>query len=201
LRLNSAVLLIKVLGYAWCFIALLITWVSDWVMINGGTQVVGIQVFNVKDSYALAWLLFPGAFIVIVTYVLEKKYGLGTSKAKALKQYVNSLGGLLSKRYGKSRTYTDKQIERTIKECKLNSAYIIYAYALFMDGVSFEALSHENHINVTYKELRDELGEMYFSKDVSFDGYSVMESGGTNDGPDGGGNGGGDGQGDGGGDG
>lgn len=189
-------------GYAWCAVALAITWVSDWAVITEMDTIFGYSPFDVKDSYALAWLLFPGAVVLLACYFLEKRFGIGLTKRSAQKQYVTKLSRLLAMRYGKSRQYTQGQIKRTIKEYRCNSSYIIYAYAAFLNQEEFQALNQ--NADASYHELRDELANNFFDGNATFDGASLADLGlcdGAGDGASGGGDGSVGGGGDGGGDG
>lgn len=80
----------------------------------------------------------------------------GLEKWWALRTYRKRLPRLLGQRYGNPKFFTPEQVERTIKESKLNSRYIEYAYALF---VSLEDFKRKTgwHISNKYLEFRREI--------------------------------------------
>lgn len=181
---NRLIFIFKMLGYAWCTIALLITWISDWALVSDKNTIFGITVFNVKDSYALAWLLFPGTVILLFTYVLGKRFGIGLSKKAALKQYLK-LGALLAKRYGLSKQYSPAQVKQTIDDYRLNSSYIAYAYAAFLSFDDYQNICQDIEVNKSYHDLRGEIASKYkyFYNSIGFNGNSMNDAN-TKDGAD-----------------
>ncbi|MBT3022616.1 MAG: hypothetical protein KUF77_01455 [Candidatus Thiodiazotropha sp. (ex Lucina aurantia)] len=164
---------LKVIGYVWCSIALVITWASDWALITGKTELFGITVFNVKNSFSLALLLFPGAVILLIPYVLEKRFSIGISKKAAIKQYCNRLPSLLFRRYGRSANYSYSQVKNTIIEHNLSKSYIVYAFAMYLSLDDYdENVLGEKHIPA-YIDLRKEIGNSYFDGKLDFDALSI----------------------------
>ncbi|MCU7850131.1 MAG: hypothetical protein KZQ89_19505 [Candidatus Thiodiazotropha sp. (ex Lucinoma kastoroae)] len=179
MKLSQLNITLKLIGYLWCFIALLITWVSTWALINDKTSLFGVTVFNVKDSYALALLLFPGVIVLMIPYILEKCFAMGMTKNAVIKEYNKKLAPLLLKRYGRSEHYTYGQVKKTVLECKLNQTYIFYAYAMFLSSDDYDK-------NVLYEdapkfsELREELADRFFDGNINFDTVSMIKFTSTN---------------------
>ena len=88
-------------------------------------------------------------------------------KKKAIKSYVSSLGKDLARRYGKSKTYTSAQVEKTIHEAGYNWRHICYAYALHTSKEQFERWHNERGENCDYNEMREEISNKYFGGDMS----------------------------------
>jgi hypothetical protein len=59
---------------------------------------------------------------------------------RAAKAYATRLGPWLRRAFGTSATYKQGQIERGIRELRLDPDYALFGYALFLDRASFEAL-------------------------------------------------------------
>lgn len=184
MNLNRFMIALKWIGYAWCILALIITWVSHWAIIKNNMSVFGITVFDVKDSSALALLLFPGALIVLLSYAFERWFSIGMSKKSALKQYIVKLGPLLAKRYGKAEHYTYGQVKQTVSECGLNATYAVYAYAIFLNSNDFDNQMKETcNENISYSQLREEVSHKYFHNNSTFDATSVCKVSGDDDVP------------------
>ncbi len=177
MKLCNLNIALKIVGFTWCFIALTITWVSDWFLIAGKTEIYGLPVFDVKNSYSLAFLLFPGALFLIIPYILEKWFSIGLTKNAAIKQYYTNLPKLLSARYGKSSHYSYGQVKSTIVEYKLSQDYMIYAFAmcLNMDEYEKSVLIREG-FKPGYMELREELANDYFGSKQNFDVNSLTDT-------------------------
>ncbi len=111
--------------------ALLVAWVSDMAMLLGRDSILGVPVFDVRDSRKLAFLLFPGAVVLAVLFLVERRWGLGQSRREAVRQYARRLPDRLAQRYGLRRWYTRDQIMCTVRAERLCPAYVEYAVALF----------------------------------------------------------------------
>ena len=96
------------------------------------------------------------------------------SKNRAIKSYIKKLRPLLVRRYGKSKYYTQGQIDKTLQEHKFNQRYCLYAYALYLSKESFAQLNGEGSLD-QYVGLRDELGHSYFGGNVDFDAASSTD--------------------------
>jgi hypothetical protein len=59
---------------------------------------------------------------------------------RAAKAYATRLGPWLRRAFGTSATYKQGQIERGIRELRLDPDYALFGYALFLDRAAFDAL-------------------------------------------------------------
>jgi hypothetical protein len=176
-NLSHLNLVLKFVGFLWCAITLIITWASDWALLTGKSELFGITVFNVKDSISLALLLFPGAFFLLIPYVLEKRFSIELTKKAAIKQYYTKLSVLLFGRYGKSDHYSYGQVKNTILEYKLNETYMLYAFAMYLSFDDYDKSVQINGKTVpAYAELRKEIGEEYFDGKNDFDALSMCNT-------------------------
>jgi len=57
---------------------------------------------------------------------------------RAIKSYIKKLPSLLAKDYGKSKTYTPKQVKRTIERAGLSATNACYGIAIFSDRGAFD---------------------------------------------------------------
>jgi hypothetical protein len=151
--------------------------VSDWVLISGKSEFFGVTVFDVKNSYFLALLLFPGVIFLIIPYILEKWFSIGLTKKAAIKQYYTNLPSLLSMRYGRSAHYTYGQVKSAIFENKLNQTYTIYAFAMYLTLGEYDKNVVDNEeYEPSYMKLREELANSYFGGNLNFDALSMSEA-------------------------
>jgi len=128
---NRFLWLLKVASLGGTIAALLVAWVSDMAVLLGRDSILGVPVFDVRDSRKLAVLLFPGAVVLVLLFLVERRWGLGQSKREAVRQYVRRLPDRVARRYGRRRHYTRDQIMCTVRAERLCPAYVEYAVALF----------------------------------------------------------------------
>lgn len=93
-------------------------------------------------------------------------------KKKAIKSYIKNLGKDLARRYGKSKTYTAGQVERTVHDEGYNWRHICYAHALFTSMKQFNKWHEERGESCDYNGMREEISDTFFGGDVS-----VVETG------------------------
>ena len=128
---NRFLWLLKVASLWGTIVALLVAWISDMAMLLGRDSILGVPVFDVRDSGKLAVLLFPGAVVLVLLFLVERRWGLGQSRREAVRQYAQRLPDRLARRYGRRRCYTRDQIMCTVRAERLCPAYVEYAVALF----------------------------------------------------------------------
>lgn len=75
-------------------------------------------------------------------------------RRRAAKAYVFKLGPWLRRAYGASRTYTADQIERGARELNLNSRFIVFGHAVFLEPTEFASIHGILPNAVTIEEAR-----------------------------------------------
>ncbi len=95
-------------------------------------------------------------------------------KYVALKSYINKLGPLLKARYGKLKSYTPKQIKKTISIYGINDYYIGYAYAMFIEKQSLYQNPKEIEGEFDFKSLKQEVGDKFFGGDTNFTANEML---------------------------
>lgn len=120
----------------------------------------------------------------------------------AIKEYIKRLPGLLAKDYGKSKTYTPKQIRSTIERSNMNVTCACYGIAMFSTKEAFDEYHEEIGEPCDYVVMRSEVADKHFAGNTDFSVSDVESAsssfgGGTGDagigetgGADGGGGGG-----------
>jgi uncharacterized protein DUF6559 len=73
---------------------------------------------------------------------------------RAAKAYVTRLGPRLRGAFGTSATYKQGQIERGIRELRLDPDYALFGYALFLDRAAFDALLGALPNRAAFEEAR-----------------------------------------------
>jgi hypothetical protein len=73
---------------------------------------------------------------------------------RAAKAYVTRLGPWLRSAFGTSATYKQGQIERGIRELRLDPAYALFGYALFLDRAASDALLGALPNRAAFEEAR-----------------------------------------------
>jgi hypothetical protein len=73
---------------------------------------------------------------------------------RAAKAYATRLGPWLRRAFGMSATYKQGQIERAIRELRLDADYALFGYALFLDRAAFEALLGALPDRAAFEEAR-----------------------------------------------
>src|SRR5262245_2565727 len=89
----------------------------------------------------------------------------------AAKAYATRLGPWLHRAFGTSATYKQGQIERGIRELRLDPDYALFGYALFLDRAAFEALLGALPHPAAIEEARTALMHE-FGRRPPFDGSS-----------------------------
>jgi uncharacterized membrane protein len=90
-------------------------------------------------------------------------------RKRAIKSYIKKLPDLLSKDYGRSKTYTPQQVKRTIERAGLNAAWGCYAISMFSSRDAFDAYHHEIGEPCDYDAMRCIIREEYFQGKSDFD--------------------------------
>ena len=75
-------------------------------------------------------------------------------KRRAAKRYAGKLGARLVRSFGASETYTPGQIDRGVRELKLDARYIAFGYAVFLDEETFNDLAPALPVTLRYEEAR-----------------------------------------------
>src|SRR5215471_14107694 len=96
-------------------------------------------------------------------------------KHRAIRSYVYKLPGLLAKRYGHKRWYTPAQIRRTAEDCGLDTDYLCYAYATYVEEADFQALHAESGQVCSYDAMRGEIAHDYFHDHSDFTTQDLFE--------------------------
>lgn len=73
---------------------------------------------------------------------------------RAAKAYVARLGPWLRSAFGTSATYKQGQIERGIRELRLDPDYALFGYALFLDRAAFDTLLDALPNRAAFEEAR-----------------------------------------------
>jgi hypothetical protein len=100
--------------------------------------------------------------------ILLGKYLRSFGKRRAIRSYTRQLPRLLAKDYGFSRTYTARQVRRTVERSGLNVYYSCYAIAMFSDRDAFNQFHHEISENCNYDMMRAEIADGHFHGDIHF---------------------------------
>lgn len=87
----------------------------------------------------------------------------------AIRSYIKMLPGLLAKDYGKSATYTPKQVKRATEHPILNGSYACYAIALFSSREGFDQYHEEIGETCDYDAMRSKIAQGHFQENVQFD--------------------------------
>lgn len=94
---------------------------------------------------------------------------------RAIKSYIQKLPRLLSKDYGKSKTYTPKQIKSTIDRSGLSPIYACYGIALFSEKGLFDEYHQEIDEVCDYDDMHCEIADKHFQGNYDF-GISDIDS-------------------------
>lgn len=96
-------------------------------------------------------------------------------KKRALRKNLKQLGQLLYLRYGKSKYYTKNQVDRTIKEGKLNNYVTFAGYTFFVDPDVFNStILHDKSSYPDIEDLMAEIAEI-FTSEAEFSIESLMD--------------------------
>ncbi len=98
-------------------------------------------------------------------------------KQKKLKKFLAHLNRLLRKRYGKSRYYSQGQVERTIKQEKLDKQFLWHGYLCFAGsgrGSSGQFINGDHPIPIDMEEVLSDIGEA-FSLDVTASSTDMLQ--------------------------
>jgi hypothetical protein len=75
-------------------------------------------------------------------------------RRRAARAYVHKLGPWLRHNFGVSQTYTAGQIERGARDLKLDPAFIVFGYAVFLEQSTFESIIGTLPQPITIAEAR-----------------------------------------------
>ncbi|MGH6931381.1 MAG: DUF6559 family protein [Dongiaceae bacterium] len=75
-------------------------------------------------------------------------------RRRAARAYGRNLGRWLKQAYGASKTYTAPQIERGIKELKLNPRYAVFGHAIFLEKEKFDLVASRLPMFIDYEKAR-----------------------------------------------
>ena len=89
-------------------------------------------------------------------------------KRKAIKLYLQRMGPLLAKRYGKSEYYKPEQVKQTAKEAGLPTDDLCYALSIFCDQDAFDLYHADSGEECSYWEMRTEVADHHFGGNASF---------------------------------
>lgn len=88
---------------------------------------------------------------------------------RAIKSYIKKLPGLLVRDYGKSKTYTPKQVKRTIERSGLSVTDACYGIAMFSSREAFDQYHQETGESCNYDTMRSEIAEQHFQGNSGFE--------------------------------
>jgi hypothetical protein len=77
------------------------------------------------------------------------------------------------KDYGKAKTYTPKQVKRSIERSGLSTVYACFGMAIFSGRDDFDKYHQEIGENCDYDVMRCELAGNYFNGNSNFSGADV----------------------------
>ena len=75
----------------------------------------------------------------------------------------------MAKDYGKSKTYTPKQVKKTIERSGLSVADACYGIAMFSSREAFDQYHQEIGESCNYDDMRSEIAEKHFGGDGAFE--------------------------------
>lgn len=97
-------------------------------------------------------------------------------KKRTLRKNLKRLGKLLYLRYGKSKYYTKNQVDRTIREGKINKDITYSGYIFFLDpGVVNSIIMHDTSSYPDIEELKAEITEIFKGSDAEFSIENLMD--------------------------
>ena len=94
-------------------------------------------------------------------------------KRRAQRSYIQKLGPLMRKRYGRSRYYTVAQVQKTVEVSGLNPNYICYGLSEYCSEDDFNTYHQNTGESCDYHEMRS---EMATSWSVGHSGGSYCDS-------------------------
>jgi hypothetical protein len=98
-------------------------------------------------------------------------------KKKGLKKFIINLGGLLKRRYGKSKYYTQAQVDRTIKDENLNAMYKYHGYTCFVDPTLVDQIIRADEpISIDLDKITEEIGKLLSADDIKFTIEDIQDS-------------------------
>ncbi|MEI2743060.1 MAG: DUF6559 family protein [Candidatus Competibacter sp.] len=90
-------------------------------------------------------------------------------RKRAIKSYIRKLPSLLAKDYGKSKTYTPKQVKRTIERSGLSVSDACYGIAMFSGREAFDQYHQEVGESCNYDAIRSEIADLHFQGNSGFE--------------------------------
>ena len=94
-----------------------------------------------------------------------------------LRSYAKKLGPLLSKRYGKRKYYTAKQVRKTVDDSRFDPVLICYAYATYLTRKEFRRVHEEMGEECDYDSMRGEVCDKFYGGDQGFNPSAVEDAG------------------------
>jgi uncharacterized membrane protein YgcG len=88
---------------------------------------------------------------------------------RAIKSYIKKLPSLLAMDYGNSKTYTPKQVQRTIERSGLSVTDACYGIAMFSTREAFDQYHQEMGENCDYDAMRSEIADKHFQGNNEFE--------------------------------
>jgi len=91
------------------------------------------------------------------------------NRNRAIKSYIKKLPSLLAKDYGKSKTYTPKQIKKTIERSRLSVTDACFGIAMFSGREAFDQYHQEIGESCDYDGMRSEIADKHFNGNGDFE--------------------------------
>lgn len=93
---------------------------------------------------------------------------------RAIKSYIKKLPGLLAKDYGKAKTYTPKQVKKTIERSGLSVSNACFGIAMFSGKTAFDQYHQEIGEPCNYDGMRCEIADKHFNGNSDFEISDVV---------------------------
>ena len=97
-------------------------------------------------------------------------------KRRAIRNYARRLPRLLARDYGFSRSYSARQVRRTIEHSGLDAGFSCYGVAMFSDRDEFNQFHHEIGETCDYDAMRAEIADSHFQGNADFTISDVFAS-------------------------
>lgn len=95
---------------------------------------------------------------------------------RAIKSYIKKLPSLLAKDYGKTKTYTPKQVKRAIERAGLCVTDACFAIAMFSGREAFDQYHQEIGESCNYDVMRCEIADKHFGGNADFEVSDVASA-------------------------
>ena len=90
-------------------------------------------------------------------------------RRRAIKSYIKDLPRLLAKDYGRSKTYTPKQVKRTIEHAGLPIVDSCFTIAMFSTRSEFDKYHEEIGEICDYQAMRCDVANNHFNGNAGFE--------------------------------